>query len=61
MSEESKAHLNNMEVLTLCGTVLLMSVRIGQLVSDSMFMEERVEMLILSTPVGLDCNDLLIK
>jgi hypothetical protein len=61
MSEESKAHLDNMEVLTLCGTVLLMSVRIGQLVSDSMFMKERVEMLILSTPVGLDCNDLLIK
>jgi hypothetical protein len=61
MSEESEAHLDNMAVLTLCGTILLMSVRTGHLVSDAKFMEEWVEMLILSTPVGLDCNDLLIK
>jgi hypothetical protein len=40
MSEESEAHLDNMAVLTLCGTILLMSVRTGHLVSDAKFMEE---------------------
>jgi hypothetical protein len=58
---EERAHFDQMHVLSFYCSILLMSMRIGNKVSNTNFVKEGVKFFILSSPIGLHDNDFLVK
>jgi hypothetical protein len=61
MCKEGEDHVDNMAMFLVCGTILLMSVRAGNLVGNAEFTEVGIEMLLFATPVRLDRDNLPIE
>jgi hypothetical protein len=59
--KERQANFNNMSMFTFSRSVLLMSMRTRHKVRYANFLKERIEFLILSSPVRLHSNNFLIK
>jgi hypothetical protein len=49
MGKEGEAHVDNMVMFPLCDTILLRSMRAGNLVGNAEFMEVGMEMLIFTS------------
>jgi hypothetical protein len=61
MSKKGKNHLQNMAMFALGSTILLMSVGLGNSMRGANAAKEGIKLLIFSTPIGLDSEDLSIK
>jgi hypothetical protein len=61
MSKEGEAHVHNVMMFPLCDAILLMGVRTGNLVGDAKFVKVGIEMLIFTTPVKLNRNNLHLR
>jgi hypothetical protein len=61
MSKKSEASLNDVTVLVLNCTVLLMCMRTRHAMRNSQFGKESVEVAIFTTPIRLNMNDLMLE
>jgi hypothetical protein len=61
MGKQDKSHLNNVTMLAIGSTILLMSVRARDMMRDANGSKEGVEFLIFASPIGLNGYDLAIK
>jgi hypothetical protein len=61
LSKEGQSHFDNVPMFIFSGTILLMCMRIGYMMSDSYLGEKEVKFFILSTPISLYDDDLTIK
>jgi hypothetical protein len=61
MGKKTKPHLHNVAMLVFGCTIFLVSMGARDLLRDANVVKERIKLLILSTVIGLDGNDLAIK
>jgi hypothetical protein len=61
MGKKGKNHLQNVAMFVLGSTILLMSVGLGNSMRGANVAKEGIKLLIFSTPIGLDSEDLSIK
>ena len=61
MSKKGKAYFNDMTVFAFGRAVLLVCMWTRNMMLNAYASKERVEFLVLSSPVTLDCNDFLVK
>jgi hypothetical protein len=61
MCKQGEPNFNYMAMFAFSGTILLMSMRTGDMMSDAYFLEEAMEFFIFTTPISLHCNDFPIE
>ena len=61
MCKEGKANLNNMAMLTLSRTILLVCMRARNMMGDTNFLKETIKFFILTTPISLHSDNFPIK
>jgi hypothetical protein len=61
LGKKSKTNLYNMSVFSFYRPVLLMSMLTRDMMCNPYFLEERIEFFILTSPIGLYCQNILIK
>jgi hypothetical protein len=61
MSKKRQTHLNNMVMFSLCRTILLVGMRARNMMIYTYALEERVQSLILSSPISLHCQNFAIE
>ena len=61
MCKKGKANFNNVAMFSLGRAVLLVSMRTRNMMFNAYATEERVELLILPSPVTLNCENFLVK
>jgi hypothetical protein len=61
MSKKSEASLNDVTVLALNHTVLLMCMRTRHTMRNSQFGKESIEVAIFTPPIRLNINDLMLE
>jgi hypothetical protein len=61
MDMQGEPNLNYVSMFTFCRPILLMGIQTRHMVGYTNFLEERMQLLILSAPIKLDNKDFLVK
>jgi hypothetical protein len=61
MGEKREANFDNVSMFLFRGSILLVSMRIGNKVLNPYLCEERIKSLLLPSPIRLESQDLFIK